>query len=49
MGFRARMARGKTTTLKVLSGLLHPTSGHVTVAGYTPQLRETSVLKPLRW
>ncbi|MDZ7745625.1 MAG: ABC transporter ATP-binding protein [Halobacteriales archaeon] len=27
---------GKTTTLKTLAGLIEPTSGEVTVAGYTP-------------
>jgi len=31
--------------LKVLSGLLHPTSGSVTVAGHTPKLREHGFLK----
>jgi len=31
---------GKTTTLKTLAGLLEPTSGHATVAGYDSQDRE---------
>ena len=30
-------AAGKTTTIKMLAGLLHPTSGHCVVAGYSMQ------------
>src|SRR5262249_24132694 len=35
---------GKTRTLKILSGLLHPTSGEVEVAGHRPALREHAFL-----
>ncbi|HET6922436.1 MAG TPA: ATP-binding cassette domain-containing protein, partial [Anaeromyxobacteraceae bacterium] len=34
----------KTTTLKMLAGLLHPTSGEVRVAGHVPKKRETAFL-----
>ena len=33
--------------MKTLSGLLHPTSGEVTVAGHRPQLRATDFLKSI--
>jgi ABC-2 type transport system ATP-binding protein len=35
---------GKTTLLKTLSGLLHPTSGRVSVLGHVPQRREAAYL-----
>jgi ABC-2 type transport system ATP-binding protein len=38
---------GKTTTLKTLSGLLHPSAGKVTVAGYTPCERRKDFLKSI--
>lgn len=38
---------GKTTVLKVLSGILHPSSGGVTVAGHIPQRRERSFLRSI--
>ncbi|HEX8701145.1 MAG TPA: ATP-binding cassette domain-containing protein, partial [Myxococcaceae bacterium] len=38
---------GKTTTLKVLSGLLHPSEGEVTVDGHVPRLREVAYLKKI--
>ena len=38
---------GKTTTLKILSGLLHPTSGIVQVGSYTPYERKKDFLKAI--
>ena len=38
---------GKTTTLKCLSGLLYPTSGHVSVLGFTPFERKNTCLKQI--
>lgn len=35
----------KTTTLKMLSGLLHATAGHVLVDGHVPPRREDVFLK----
>ncbi len=38
---------GKTTTLKVLSGLLHPTAGEVSVAEHRPQKRAAAFLRQI--
>lgn len=38
---------GKTTALKCLSGLLHPTSGSVSVMGYTPHERKSEFLRSI--
>src|SRR4030043_1449570 len=45
VGFLGPHGAGKTTTLKMLSGLLYPTSGNVTVLGYIPWKREQSFLR----
>lgn len=45
VGFIGPNAAGKTTTLKMLSGILHPTGGHVAVMGFLPHRREKAFLK----
>lgn len=40
VGFLGPNGAGKTTVLKMLSGLIHPTSGEVTVAGFIPRERD---------
>src|SRR3989344_2035982 len=45
VGFIGPNGAGKTNTLKVLSGLLYPTSGEVTALGYTPWDRKAAYQK----
>jgi ABC-2 type transport system ATP-binding protein len=40
VGFLGPNGAGKTSVLKMLSGLIHPTSGEVTVAGFIPRERD---------
>jgi ABC-2 type transport system ATP-binding protein len=44
VGFLGPNGAGKTTALKLLSGLLHPTSGEATVLGFTPWDRRREFL-----
>src|SRR6187402_2446790 len=43
VGFLGPNGAGKTTVLKMLSGLLHPTSGEATVLGHIPWHREDAL------
>lgn len=47
IGFIGPNGAGKTTTLKCLSGLLYPTSGELSVLGYTPTERKSEFLKQI--
>lgn len=47
VGFIGPNGAGKTTTLKCLSGLLYPTSGNLSVLGFTPHKRKKDFLKQI--
>jgi len=47
IGFLGPNGAGKTTALKMMTGLLHPTSGEVAVAGFRPQDRHAAFLKQI--
>lgn len=47
VGFLGPNGAGKTTALKMLTGLIHPTSGNVNVAGYEPFKRSYDFLREI--
>lgn len=47
VGFLGANGAGKTTVLKMLTGLIHPTRGSALVAGHNPFKRETAFLKQI--
>ena len=47
VGFLGPNGAGKTTALKMLSGLIHPTSGDVSVLGHVPFRREKEYLRQI--
>ena len=47
VGFLGPNGTGKTTTLKMLSGLLHPTGGQAHVLGFTPWERKPDFLRSM--
>ena len=47
VGFLGANGAGKTTILKMLCGLIHPSEGNLDVAGYLPYKRKTNFLKKI--
>ena len=45
VGFLGANGAGKSTTLKMLCGLIHPSAGEVQVAGHRPQRRQAEFLR----
>ena len=47
VGFLGANGAGKTTILKIMCGLLYPSSGYISVAGYKPSDRDHRFLKQI--
>jgi len=47
VGLLGENGAGKTTSLKMLTGILYPTNGNITVAGFTPTQRKRAFLKKI--
>lgn len=47
VGFLGKNGAGKTTSLKILSGILYPTSGKAEILGYTPWERKNEFKKKI--